>query len=170
MRGRAKPRWIPYLVYGIIVAMLVSTVTLSRYMSTVSGTGAVSVASVALDGSIPIDVKNMVPGEGRTVTFSVTNEKDGQISDVAQSYTVTVSTTGNLPLHFTLSAAASPSTGYALTRIGQTDVWTGGALPHTTDTTHTYTLTVTWPANETDPKYAREVDAVTLTVDAQQAD
>lgn len=160
-----------WLVYAIVVAALVSTTTLSRYMTTVTGTGTASVASVALGGTFNIDVSNMIPGMSKGVSFNVTNEKDGAVSDVVQDYTIIVTTTGNLPLSFTLTTAATPSTDYALTLVqdGNTYTWSGGRLPHTTETTHSYTLTAVWPANATDPKYAREVDAVTLTVNAQQA-
>lgn len=167
MRRQAKPRWILYLLYGITVVMLLTTVTLSRYLTTISGTGAAQVANVALGGTLPINVTDMHPGESRAIAFTVKNADNGKISEVAQSYAISVSSTGNLPLSFTLGS--SESTDHALTQANGSSTWTGGLLPHTTETTHAYTLTVSWPGGQNNPKYAKEVDAVTLRVDAQQA-
>lgn len=170
-RKRKRSRRLAWLIYAVVVTALISATTLSRYMTTVTGTGTAAVAHVALGGSHTIDVSGMQPGETRTVSFSVTNAKDGVISDVAQDYTVSVATTGNLPLTFALATGnGDTNANHALTQGDTANSWSGGSLPPTTSTTHNYTLTVTWPGSENDPKYAREVDAVTLTVDAVQAD
>ncbi len=50
---------------------------------------------------------------------------------------------------------------------GNSQVWTGGFLP-AAETAHQYRLTVTWPMENADERYAREIDMVTLTVDAKQ--
>lgn len=167
---KLKIRWLLYL---LLIAALASTVTLSRYLTTVTGEGTAAVAAVALDGSITIDVSGLTPGGSKTVTFSVTNTKNDTTSDVTQDYSITVNTTGNLPLTFALQCTdtGSPASGIGINTSSATTgtIWTGGVLPHTNLTTHTYTLTVSWDSKYSDPKYAKEIDAVTLTVNAQQA-
>lgn len=169
-RKRKESRRLAWLIYAVVVTALMSATTLSRYMTTVTGTGTAAVARVVLDGTLPIDVSGMQPDTTRSVSFSVTNTKNNVTSDVKQNYTVSIATTGNLPLTFALAPSSGTGEGYALTQRGTEYFWSGGSLPHTTPTTHFYTLTITWPSRENDPKYAREVDAVTLTVDAVQAD
>ena len=171
MKSNKKRRvpWITWLAFAVVVSALVSTTTLSRYISTVSGTGTARIASVEMDGSLDIDVTGLSPGSSKEVTFTVTNYKDGAVSEVSQTYAISVESTGNLPLTFALSTADSPATGHALTS-GGNNTWTGGLLPHTVQTTHTYTLTVKWNQSYNDPKYADEIDAVRLLVNAQQQD
>ena len=173
MSGKKGLGRIPYLLYAIIVVLLISTVTLSRYLTTVSGSGSADVASMVLNGTeVAIDVSGICPGDSRTLLFSVSNDESGDISDVIQSYTITLETTDNIPLTFSLSSGDAAGTDHALTPALTSEnnihVWTGGALPHTTGTVHNYTLTVAWPSGESDPKYAKEVDAVRLTVDSVQ--
>ena len=169
-----KP-WVRWLVLAVIVTALISGVTLARYQTTVTGTGTATVALPVADaGTLTFSSGELKPGGSSTFTFAVTNftgsEANPQVSEVSQDYIVTVGSTENLPLAFTLSSAAvSPTTGggNGVSGLG-TSPTTTGSLPHTTAATHTYTLTATWPADKNEAALADEVDLITVTVTATQ--
>ena len=121
-------------------------------------------------------MSELTPGKTSLYKFKVTNKKDGKVSQVGQEYSITVETTGNLPLKFVLTPDGA-SSGGSLAKTGSgsltfTDgksVVKGGFLPHTEETTHSYELTVSWPNDEKNEfVYADEIDLVTVTVDAKQ--
>lgn len=166
--SREKPHIVTWLLFAVILTLLISSTTLSRYLTTVSGAGTATVAAVAMEkGEVSFDTANLKPGGTAAYTFAVTNRREGRVSDVAQSYSVTVTATGNLPLAYSLEPLDSTP---ALSKIAGELVWTGGSLPHTKATTHTYSLTVSWPADRKSAALADEIDLITVTVDAQQAD
>lgn len=178
-RRKKRSHWTVWLVYAVIVAALVSTTTLSRYITTVSGSGTATIATVDMKGHYTgqdvenIDVSGMTPGTTKTTTFTVVNFNGANISQVALSYTIEINTTGNLPLTYTLQCTNTGGSGTGIYITPATVLTPGspstvGTLPHSTQTTHTYTLTVTWPSGENDPKYADEVDAVELIVRSEQ--
>lgn len=152
----------------------------ARYSTVVRGGASATVAAVALDitgNRTSIDLsshlQDMSPGSERNLVFSVSNQKNGAVSQVTQEYSITVGSTGNLPLTFHLAPQAQTSQGICVneagTSNGQNMVWTGGLLPCSKSAvTHTYTLTVRWPSAQSNAAYASEIDLVTLSVDAEQ--
>ena len=93
-----------------------------------------------------------------------------------QKYSLTVETTGNLPLQYEISEGISTSADKGavippakLTFENGKAVADGGVLPHTEEVSHTYTLKVTWPKAEDGASYTDEIDLVTLTINAEQA-
>lgn len=172
-----RARIIGYILLFCAVTMTILPSTLARYRTRIEG-GAV--ASVALWGSgsseFQIDINGMKPGNdsAQQYEFVVTNTKEGQISEVGQNYSITVETTDNLPLKFTLSAKAESgssglgntvNTGILSFSDGKA-VLEGGFLPHSVETKHTYVLTVLLPVSNAE--YADEIDLITVTVQAEQ--
>lgn len=164
-------RIVSYLLYLSIVCTLIFGVTYARYSTEVTGSASAQTAAVALNSTLDLsgDLEGMMPGVTKEIGFTVSNQKDGVTSEVAQEYAITLLTTGNLPLTFEI-AAVSQSSGqnYALTQETGNYIWSGGILLAGSQTTHTYKLTVTWPENKSDPEYMSEIDAVSLRIDAQQ--
>lgn len=166
------------LILGV-ACLAILGVSYARYVQEVQGAGAASVAAVALDltgGSGKLDVterlKGMKPGDARTVAFSVAGYEAGAASEVAQEYSVSVETTGNLPLSYGLAAGEPVSGEGSLVQLGADGagadlVWTGGLLPYGS-VSHAYVLTVTWPSERADESLADEIDLVVLRVDAHQ--
>lgn len=164
--------------------LLVLSPTYARYTTQVRGTGTASVAvwGTATEFTTPIQLDQLHPGTEVEFPFKVTNKNDGKISDVGQNYSITVKSTGNLPVVFRLTTDSSKGTAGGTVAAapdplvfsdGAAEV-KGGFLPHTTETVHAYILTISWPENDqnmngTDAKYADEIDLVTLTINAQQA-
>lgn len=163
-------RIVSYLLYFSIVCTLIFGVTYARYSTEATGSASAQIAAVALNSSLDLSgqLEGIRPGEEKKIRFTVSNHKEEIISDVAQGYTVTLLTTGNLPLAFEIAAASPGSAeGYALTK-EENDMWSGGILPAGIHTEHIYILTVSWPKSANDAKYMSEIDAVSLHIDAQQ--
>lgn len=179
-----KQRIVFYMLYLILACTLVFGVTYARYTASVAGTAAAKVASVEMNTSLDLTglLKDLKPGETKTISFAVNNFKKSSegtgadVSEVGQEYSVTVSTTANLPLVYTLVPdGGSVSEGAFVLPAEGGDaasppfVWTGGRLPYSDKgITHTYHLTVEWPENKNDLAYIDEIDLVTLIVDAKQ--
>lgn len=160
-----------YLLCLTLVCTALIGVSYARYTSSVNGSATAATAAVAGKmTNAAIDVSGMKPGDTKTVDFTVVNFSGEKTSEVAQEYTITIKTAGNLPLAFSLSPGAGIENSAGALR-GTGGVWQSdspGLLPAAAATTHAYTLTVVWPENETSPRYADEIDTVTLVIDAQQ--
>ncbi len=159
-----------YLLLLTAACTLAFGATNSRFYAQVTGAGTANVAAAALNSDLDVskNLEGMAPGETRTVALQVSNqEAGGTVSEVTQRYAITIETTGNLPLVYELSTSDPPA-DHALIRDGSSLVWTGGVLPHSTPTTHTYLLTVTWPAADGAAALRDEIDRVAVVVDAEQ--
>lgn len=173
--------------------------TFSRYVTQLTGTAVFETAAqvnntstMSLRRGGAYQVENLPrPGESETIVFSVTNYKGAKVSDVAQDYHITVTTTGNLPLIFTLKAVANSnptaepqfncllpgseeSTGVRL--FEDPLVWgngaaeqslVGGQMPYGEPVAHTYALTITCPEGLTYEEN-REIDEITVRFQAEQ--
>lgn len=160
-----------YLLLLAAACALVFGTSYARFSSEAMGSGTASVAAAALNSRMDMSdrLEGIAPGETRTIAFQVTNQKeDGTISEVTQSYTITIETTGNLPLTYALSTGDTPDTDHALTNKRDALMWEGGILPHSVPATHTYMLSVSWPTGSASPYLADEIDLVAVTIDAQQ--
>ena len=171
-----KTRIAVYTALLCLLGLTAAPATYARFTARVEGSAVASAAVWASESSeIKIDVSELTPGKTSLYKFKVTNKKDGKVSQVGQEYSITVETTGNLPLKFVLTPDGA-SSGGSLAKTGSgsltfTDgksVVEGGFLPHS-ETTHSYELTVSWPNDEKNEfVYADEIDLVTVTVDAKQ--
>lgn len=182
-----KSRIIFYLFYLSLACTLVMGVTYARFTSQVTGTASARTAAVALDSSLDLSsqLQGLKPGKTIEIAFDVTNfsgkgtGSDKLVSEVAQEYSITINTTGNLPLNYEITcnngssssdaAAADVGSYVAPPSEGDSNIWTGGFLPTGAEATHRYTLKVTWPKEKNDYLYSDEIDLVTLKVDAYQA-
>ncbi len=187
-RKKHSRLWV-YLLYLGLVTSLILSVTLARYVSTAGGTGTATVAAMAGGGEpIQMTLTQMAPGGTSSLKFKVVNFSGDAVSEVALDYGIKVDTTGNLPLKFVLTAEKAAGTedlGTTVT-VGETgeilkginsQILGDGTFPLAEKRQeHTYTLTVTWPAEKTDANYASqadagyadEIDVVTVTVRARQ--
>lgn len=180
--------WV-YLLYLGLVTSLILSATLAKYASGVAGTGTATVAAVAGGAGViqpdPIEMplEGLAPGAEVALKFQVVNYSGDTVSEVALDYDITVKTTGNLPLQFTLASEAGEN-GVKISDGGQEKVpngdailtgqtLTGGAFPLAEDASaqkqaHTYTLKVAWPDGESNAGYADEIDLLTIAIAARQ--
>lgn len=195
-KNLTKGRIVRYAVYLALACTLVFGMTYARYSTQVEGTASAKTADVQIDSTIDLTEKlsELNPGTTKKIKFQVTNKKEDKVSEVGQEYTITITTTGNLPLTYTLTPEQNADPGKAAdTGVskdtgaqngsyvgtasssvpeGNSYTWTGGMIPYSnTGVIHTYILSVEWPDNDAKKStadYSNEIDRVTLTVDAKQ--
>lgn len=171
-----KSRVICYLLLLAAASLLILSITRAGFKTKAEAN---AVAEAAAWGSevntIDINIDGLEPGGTKEYKFSVTNKKGAAVSEAAQNYSITVETTENLPLQYKISQdSGDSSTGGAqiqdgdLTLAGGKVILEGGSLPHSDETKHTYILTVHWPSDQNEVKYADEIDMVTITVNSRQ--
>ncbi|MCH1942555.1 hypothetical protein [Holdemania massiliensis] len=176
-----KARIISYGCYFLLACTLVLGATYARFNREITGSAAGKTADVLMDVTVK-DITDQLKGIASEnpveIEFSVVNFKKEEgiqkISEVAQDYTITVETTGNLPLNFALSTVGSTSTpnDYIKTfQVSQSNptqwVGTGGQLPTGKAVTHMYQLSVSWNGVDYE-KYLDEIDRVLLIIEAKQ--
>jgi hypothetical protein len=127
-------RWVIYL---LLLTMLATGVSLSRYKTTVAGSGTVSVARpvVEFSNNSAVTIAGMLPGEIRDFEFSVTNR--GQ-NEVTMKYALGVVTPDGWPISAVIlrgnGAALSPAEWEIMNYSSE-------------ETKHGYTLRLTWDAS-----------------------
>ena len=182
-RLRNKKKIIRYLLYLAVVTTIVTSATLAKYSTMaefgVTGTVAAFVSGTTVDLNMALD--DMAPGSAKNIQFTVVNYEGDQTSDVSLDYEILVSSTGNLPLAFSLlgeKESADSDAGSRLVGVlTQTEdgQWKadGGKLPIASQTggrkKHTYRLTASWPASAEAADYSQEIDMLTVTVVTRQS-
>lgn len=155
MEHRQYPRhmWTVIVLYLLAVLALTLPMTVSKFESTASGSDTAVVAKFEVNmdygtksgenlQSQTLDLTGFKPGDARIFYVQVTNA-----SDVNVKYTVSYETAGNLPLDISYDQAT-------------------GNLPF--DDTAEVMVTVTWPSEKNDSKYAEEVDYLRVVVNFEQ--
>ena len=150
----------------------------AKYIFQSHGNDSASVAcfSPSLISENNIDISDIKkPGDSTEKTFKVQNFSGGSVSEVTMTYTITLKTTGNLPLCFTLLDADGNSL----------EVWdcngTNGQREYKyeslttvfspgTPQSHTYQLKAEWSNTQNDSKFSGMTDAVYLSVKWEQVD
>ena len=149
----------------------------AKNISQSHGNDSASVAcfSPSLIAENNIDISGIKkPGYSTTKTFEVRNYSGDNVSEVTMKYTISLKTTGNLPLCFTLlDAGGNPL-----------KVWdcngTNGQREYTyesltvfspgTPQSHTYQLKAEWSNTQNDSKFSGMTDAVYVSVKWEQVD
>lgn len=173
-----RKRYYVYITYLLIVTLIVTAVSFSRYSTTVEGEGAVTVAkpvisyvpgSAALNGqpvadiSGGIELSDIKAGDVLVYKFEIHNYENSDINQVLLQYRLSVSRypeTPDLPLDYSLV----PDGTYAQAAGGWTYMGFGEEI------VHGYTLTVSWDAGHNDPAYNDKEQKLQITIDTQQAE
>ena len=148
----------------------------ARYSTTASGSDGARVALWGSSQTIQLANSNTLPkqpGQSCSYTLTVTNKREsGDISEVAQKYSIQVVTAGNLPLTYTLTRNGTKIGTYTETTSKPT--WTVAeddmAFAAGTAGTDSYVLTVTWPGGENSPALASIPDYIEINVCSEQVD
>jgi len=166
-----------YLVYLIIVTLVVTGVSFSKYGTIVDGTDAARVAKpvlryvpisatyngVALDGvSGGLSFENVMPGAERIYNFEIRNYENEELNEVLLKYNIEISVepASVLPLESTLTPAGTyPSSGSGWTILGMGE-----------NITHSYTLSIVWDELETGSEYGNQEQSIRITINAEQID
>lgn len=142
-----------------LFSLCISSGLYARYTTSAEAKDAARVAAFSVAPgetytSAAIPFENMAPGENRIYSFTITSQ-----SEVAVRCMATLSTTGNLPLTFTSGATLV---------LSDTPVEIAALTPNQGEVT--LNLKASWPADKNDLKYLYEIDAVRLTISAEQID
>ena len=178
-KGRI-PRKLLHTAVIICVAVLCLTsvgITSAKYISQSHGNDSASVArfSPSLISENNIDISDIKkPGDSTEKTFKVQNFSGDSVSEVTMTYTITLKTTGNLPLTFTLLDANGNSlkvwdcngtNGQREYKYESPTVFSPG-----TTQSHAYQLKAEWSNTQNDSKFSGMTDAVYVSVKWEQVD
>ena len=178
-KGRI-PRKLLHTAVIICVAVLCLTsvgITSAKYISQSHGNDSASVArfSPSLISENNIDISDIKkPGDSTEKTFKVQNFSGDSVSEVTMKYTISLKTTGNLPLCFTLLDADGNSlevwecngtNGQQKYEYESLTVFSPG-----TPQSHTYQLKAEWSNTQNDSKFSGMTDAVYVSVKWEQVD
>ena len=151
--------------------------TSAKYIFQSHGNDSASVAclSPSLISENNIDISDIKkPGDSTEKTFKVQNFSGDSVSEVTMTYTITLKTTGNLPLCFTLLDADGNSlevwecngtNGQQKYEYESLTVFSPG-----TPQSHTYQLKAEWSNTQNDSKFSGMTDAVYVSVKWEQVD
>ena len=178
-KGRI-PRKLLHTAVIICVAVLCLTsvgITSAKYISQSHGNDSASVArfSPSLISENNIDISGIKkPGDSTEKPFKVQNFSGDSVSEVTMTYTITLKTTGNLPLCFTLLDADGNTLA----------VWTCDGISGNQKyeyecpfvfspgvaQAHDYKLKAEWSNTQNDSKFSGMTDAVYVSVKWEQVD
>ena len=178
-KGRI-PRKLLHTAVIICVAVLCLTsvgITSAKYISQSHGNDSASVASfspsLVYDNNIDIsDIKK--PGDSTEKPFKVQNFSGDSVSEVTMKYTISLKTTGNLPLCFTLLDADGNSlevwdcngtNGQREYKYESPTVFSPGVAQ-----THDYTIRAQWQSDRNAAQFSGMTDAVYVSVKWEQVD
>lgn len=178
-KGRI-PRKLLHTAIIICVAVLCLTsvgITSAKYISQSHGNDSASVArfSPSLISENNIDISDIKkPGDSTEKTFKVQNFSGDSVSEVTMTYTITLKTTGNLPLTFTLLDANGNSlkvwdcngtNGQREYKYESPTVFSPGV-----EGTHNYKIRAQWQSDRNAARFSGMTDAVYLSVKWEQVD
>ena len=178
-KGRI-PRKLLHTAIIICVAVLCLTsvgITSAKYIFQSHGNDSASVAcfSPSLISENNIDISDIKkPGDSTEKTFKVQHFSGDNVSEVTMTYTITLKTTGNLPLTFTLLDANGNSlkvwdcngtNGQREYKYESPTVFSPGVAQ-----THNYKIRAQWQADRNAARFSGMTDAVYVSVKWEQVD
>ena len=147
----------------------------ARYSTSTSGSDGARVALWVSSESIQLDSRQLPkqPGQSCTYQLTVSNQRStGEISEVTQKYHIEVVTAGNLPLDFTLQMDGNEigkfteTANHTVWTVSEDDmVFQAGVAGNSS-----YTLKVTWPADQVSAALANVPDFIQVNVCSEQVD
>lgn len=148
------------IVSLLFMVMLTSTLAGNLLAKFTTGTEDEETAQVAKfkiteTGVMEIDVTTEKIRPGKVIIQPITVQNE---SEVAVKYTLTASTTGNLPLILKMNEQE-----------GSPLVFSQKLTPND-KSVREYNLQIIWPENENDPQYIKMIDVVKLSLSVVQVD
>ena len=172
MKNKLKLPIKTYLFYLILVAVLITGTSFSRYIVSTGGQDTISVASVAKHvfqvditkdgGAITLNFDNIKPGDSHNYAISVSND-DGSISDIAIEYYIVITPPNNLPLKLTLTQGATVYTPPA-PPVSQTIKTNEYKLDYGSTDSLRFILNVYWDPGNNSATNQGLSDTITITV------
>lgn len=179
-KGRIPRKLLHTAVIICVAALCLASIEMAsaKYIFQSHGNDSASVArfSPALINENNIDISDIKkPGDSTTQTFKVQNfSGDSGVSEVTIKYTISLKTTGNLPLTFTLLDADGNSlevwdcngtNGQREYQYESPTVFSPGVAE-----THDYTIRAQWQSDRNAAQFSGMTDAVYVSVKWEQVD
>ena len=159
------------LILLIAACVIISTIftfnlSNSRYMAEVQADKdalAIPVLTLSNNG-LTHTIDNMLPGDTREITFSVSNTEGGKVSELLLDYYFKINLQSSIPLQVKI---------YDITSGTEVDVTSNNAsnpltMPKTEATTRNYKLKVIWDAADNDASYAGQQITCNVTLEGVQ--
>lgn len=148
---------------------------MARYTTAGAGNDGARVALFGHNETITFDnwSSTLKPGSSGSVKLNVSNNRNGKVSEVAQSYSIQIVTSGNLPLSYTLKDASGKTVGTfneGSSATSETFSSSDMVFEAAVSGAHTYTLEYSWPAGKNDPKLANIPDFLQVNINVTQID
>lgn len=128
--------------------------------------------SMDSDAKVVLDITK--PGDDDIIKFSVQNFTDERVAETTTRYQITLKTTGNLPLDFTLSDEENkiPADDWSCNGEGESVYKYHNAPVFSVEATetHQYILKAKWDKSKNDAKFSGQTDAVYIAVEFIQVD
>ncbi len=169
------------ILFILLIALLVLVpYTLSRFKTQASGVASVDIAFFVANDQYThqqLTLNEMIPGDTYSYTFSVSNYKDEDRTEVNLSYYLEIITTTNLPLEYEVDLINSTPVDISTSNTVVQDndgTYFRNILTQTrefgfvSNTTDTYRLTVIFPIEHKMAKYQDTVENIEINVHARQ--
>lgn len=165
------------IICATVICLTSIGIASAKYISQGNGSESASVAcfSPSLISENNIDISDIKkPGDSTEKTFKVQNFSGDSVSEVTMTYTITLKTTGNLPLTFTLLDANGNSlkvwdcngtNGQREYKYESPTVFSPGV-----EGTHNYKIRAQWQSERNAARFSGMTDAVYVSVKWEQVD
>lgn len=179
-KGRIPRKLLHTAVIICVAALCLASIEMAsaKYIFQSHGNDSASVArfSPALINENNIDISGIKkPGKSTEKTFTVQNFSGDSVSEVTMKYTISLKTTGNLPLHYTvLDNERHVLADWYCDGISgnQRYEYTDSPLIFApgVEGVHNYILKVDWPSSQNAAQFSGMTDAVYVSVKWEQVD
>ena len=140
----------------------------ARYTVSEKGGDGAWVAVMATDVQLVLEDAYICPGETKEIVLTVANYQENRICEVAQKYSVKVTSLlekSNIPLEIQIYEISEDDTTETRVTGGIEKTFLAGVKEK-----DQYRIMVVWPEEENSAAYAFELDAIAVTINAEQVD
>lgn len=155
----------------IFTTIIVTTLTLSRYKSSIAGSSSAKVATPVINISAenPVIDVNINPMQSENIyEFSVSNIENEQKSEVSMEYTIQIESLRNLPLYYELYRIEDENETTDL--FEKNGDITEKIEMNLEESKHTYKLKIKWQEDEQSYLYAQTIDYIQIILNSNQMD
>ena len=155
----------------IFTTIIVTTLTLSKYKSSIAGNSNAKVATpiINISAENPVIAVKINPIQSENIyEFSVSNIKDDKKSEVSMEYTIQIESLRNLPLCYELYRIEDENETEDL--FEQNGDITETIQMNLEESKHTYKLKIKWKEDEQSYLYAQTIDYIQIKINSSQVD
>ena len=156
-----QKRWVlvPVLFACLILMISFSSLSFARYYKKFMGNNSANIAIMANDVVIDYNFTdiNLKPGSEVSIPITLLNKKNGHVSEVKQTFVMSVETLSNIPLTITIYDAQNNIVTMP------TGSFEAGVLG-----SYEYTIKISWDINDNNYELSQEIDIIRIFIDSTQ--